>query len=604
MAWARFRRIPVAAIEEVAQLGLNQFEINNYDAPFDQLFVASPDEFDRFIALRYPAGMLRVSGLLADDHLVGEPSAMAGETAVSLGIAGRPKPIVYTSVPTISRYSIHSKDGAAFREAVLTQLEKAGQISGRPVVIKLHPSEKRAETQVRANIRRFAPSAIVADSELPMDALFALAGVLVNRGNSQTCFDSVLKGIPTVVLSCGLPTLFHGAGVATIIETPEQLPEAIERALRQPPAGLDEFARRHRFRPAQGVAAWIAMELRLAVAGTTEPDGAKLDWLVRSLLFVGASAKALQLLERIGPSSVWRRLVSTALASQLGGRPEESIHAWLACSREDPAWFFPHFELAHAYAASGAFDAAIEHARMAIELHPLHYRPWHEIPMRVALAASLRALGRYDAAAAELQEMERRFLLDAAPELMLQKAALALDTKQPPAVAYDILTRMDATLTDFPISEAIDAALHNQARDLWPALAREAERQADYATALACYRRTAAGELDQALIAFASARLQLAQGRAFAAQHELFRVSGIVGAAELIAGYVLPEELARKIAGLWPRSRSDSALRIAARASIWLLEALKSNSIHRPNFIALWIVLAWFAAKHSVRRFI
>lgn len=46
-ALAKQRGIPVVAIQEVAQLALNQNDINNYDAPFDRLFVASTDEYQR-----------------------------------------------------------------------------------------------------------------------------------------------------------------------------------------------------------------------------------------------------------------------------------------------------------------------------------------------------------------------------------------------------------------------------------------------------------------------------------------------------------------------------------------------------------------------------
>src|SRR4026209_388316 len=69
LAWAKLRQIPVIAFQEVAQLALNQLDINNYDAPFDRLFVASPGEQRRFVELGYPNEMLSISGLLANDRL-------------------------------------------------------------------------------------------------------------------------------------------------------------------------------------------------------------------------------------------------------------------------------------------------------------------------------------------------------------------------------------------------------------------------------------------------------------------------------------------------------------------------------------------------------
>jgi hypothetical protein len=43
--------------------------MNNYDAPFDRLFLASEDEKRRYLELGYPGDKLRVSGLLANDRL-------------------------------------------------------------------------------------------------------------------------------------------------------------------------------------------------------------------------------------------------------------------------------------------------------------------------------------------------------------------------------------------------------------------------------------------------------------------------------------------------------------------------------------------------------
>src|SRR5688572_31470993 len=93
-AWAKLRHIPVIAIQEVAQLALNQFDINNYDAPFDRLFVASPDEYRRFVDLGYPREMLSVSGLLASDRLSANGAICGDETLIKLGITDGKKPIV------------------------------------------------------------------------------------------------------------------------------------------------------------------------------------------------------------------------------------------------------------------------------------------------------------------------------------------------------------------------------------------------------------------------------------------------------------------------------------------------------------------------------
>ncbi len=291
-AWAKRRRIPVVAIQEVAQLALNQNDINNYDVPFDRLFVASRDEYQRFIALGYPSHLLRISGLLAYERLHLNQPGERDATLAKLGIADGKNPIVYTTSPLRGRLTLHNKDDLAFREAVLAQIASASRQTGRRAIIKLHPNEEIEST--RDQILKIIPDAIVIGREFHIDELFGVAGVLVNRGNSQTCLEAVLRGIPTVVAACGLATLFHKDGGAYIVNDLHQVSDTIVRACAEGPVDISDVQARHFFLPTEGVGGFIAHELADLVANPPLAAHADWNWLIKSMLFIGRHDQALQ----------------------------------------------------------------------------------------------------------------------------------------------------------------------------------------------------------------------------------------------------------------------------------------------------------------------
>src|SRR4030095_12575009 len=157
-----------------------------------------------------------------------------GESLTKLGIADGKKPIVYTTSALRGRLSLHNKDDLHFREAVLTQIAAASRRCGRPAVITLHPHEDL--TASLEYIQKIVPDAIVLGREINMDELFSVTGVLVNRGNSQTCLEAVLRGIPTVVAACGLKTVFHDDGGACVVDELSKVSEDIETAVDKGPS--------------------------------------------------------------------------------------------------------------------------------------------------------------------------------------------------------------------------------------------------------------------------------------------------------------------------------------------------------------------------------
>lgn len=489
LAWAKSRRIPVIGIQEVAQLALNQFDINNYDAPFDRLFVASPDEHQRFLDLGYPSQMLSVSGLLAYDRFGANYNIRGNELLLRIGISNGKKPIVYTTSPLRGRLALHNKDDLHFRETVLTQIAVASRTTECKAVVKLHPNEDIETVQER--IRKFIPDAIVLGRQVNMDELFPIIGVLVNRGNSQTCLEAVLRGIPTVVSACGLKTIFHEDGGAYIVDELSKLSDVIERAANEGPLDNSRIKAKHFFLPPEGVAGFIANEISILVSNPQPPTEKTWEWLIKSMLFVGRHDRALALCKTLQPRSRWEALVHDALQAHSEALIEDSIACWLNCTQLDPQWYFPQYELAHAFQATKQFDKAIEYARKTIELHPPFHSLWHEIPMRVVIMASHRQTGDISRAVSELKLTEDRGWIDFVPELLIEKAAqlsIANDGLDEAACCLDNAHRQ---LVDCPVNETTDVHLLERAAFQYLDVAKRYAATGNRARSLVSLERTA-----------------------------------------------------------------------------------------------------------------
>lgn len=602
-AWAKAQSIPVAAIEEVAQLGLNATDISNYDAPFDRLLVASPDEFERFLALGYPRDMLRVSGLPAYERIA--PYAAAEEAAAlkRLGINDGRKPIVYTTSPLRSRRAIHNKDTASFRDAMLQALALAAVAAKRRVVVKLHPNED--PDAERAFIAQRIPGAIVVGRELPMDTVFAAAAVVVNRGNSQTCLEAVLRGIPVVVAACGLRTLFHESGVARIVESADALANAVVDVIANglPPAA--EFRAGHCQLPDGGVCAFIASELQ-ELAGQRSPASAETwRWLLRSMLFMGRHARALALLRSVPGADAWMNCVRQALEAHLGGRRESAMEHWQECLALDPSWFFPDYELAHGCLAAGLNDSAIAHARQAITLHPPFHSLWHELPMRVVIMAALRGLGRDVEAEAELAALEQRGLVDVVPELLIEKSAQAIRRPEGLRLALEAVERALDVLERFPIDPGIDEELQERALTQLRRVTALAEENSSHAVAAACHARLVDLFPDDTWERFAWARATLGDGKWARGLRMLTEMTSIPDAPRLVATRALPAHLAADLLPFWPgtpgvRSRP---WRLLLRTAAWCLRSLRASPVHDwPHPLAFTLLVGLFVPRYFLHR--
>ena len=602
-AWAKRRGIPVAAIEEVAQLGLNLNDISNYDAPFDRLFVASPDEFDRFLALGYPRDMLRASGLPAYERIAPFPAAEEALALERLGIRDGRKPILYTTSPLRSRRAIHNKDTKCFRDAVLQALALAATTTKRRVVVKLHPNED--PDAERACVAQRIPGAIVVSRELPMDTVFAAAAVVVNRGNSQTCLEAVLRGIPVVVAACGLRSLFHDTGVARIVESTDDLANSVADAIANglPPAA--EFRSRHCVLPEGGVSGFIAGELMALAAQRIPPTPATWRWLVRSMLFMGRQARALALLRDAPAGDAWTDCVREGLAAHLAGQRETAMEHWQRCCALDPDWFIPDYELAHGCLAAGLNDSAIAHARRAIVLHPPFHGLWHELPMRVVIMAALRGLGRDVEAAAELAALERRGLVDVVPELLIEKSAQATRRPQGLRLALEAVENALGELERFPIDKGLDGELQERAAAQLRKLADQAEGIPDHGFAAACHARVVNLFPDDAWGHFALARATLGEGKWVQGLRMLTAISALPEAPRKVAARALPAQMAAELLPVWPGTLGDRSRpwTLLLRTTAWCLHSLRaSGGRDWPHVLAITILIGLFVPRHFVHR--
>lgn len=459
LAWALERGLPTVAIEEVAQLALNDCWINNYDAPFTRLFVASREEGDLFRRLGYPDDMLSVSGLLAREAAGplppgAEPRAMGAREGT------RPRGVLYTTSPLLSRRTIENLDTPAIREGILRQIRIGARALGLPVVVKLHPNED-PEPEGR-RVRRLVPGARVIGRDHTFEELAATAALVINRGNSQTALDAALTGVPTLVVALGACTVFHRNGGAWIADRLDEIPARMAEAVQGPGPPLDGLRRTYAWAPPGGVAAHIAGELR-AIVGAPDPAGPeRLAWLLRSMLFVGISPGVRAFAGRHRKASRWHAFVAQAIDDHFAGDHLSSERTWRAIADIDPAWFFPWQEIAYKALGRGDHDQAREAARQAIVRHPPFHRGWHVPQMRLVVADAERLSGRPAEAERQLDLQMAEEIGAVLPEIGLARCRLYLDQGRWMPAARE-LTRVARILQVAPLWPDVDGPIARQA---------------------------------------------------------------------------------------------------------------------------------------------
>lgn len=417
--WAKQKLIPVAAIEEVAQLSLNNSEVYNYNLPFDRLFVASRKEYELFRSLGHPAESIRISGLLPgiSPRSIRE-TCMREEAAPKIGIPDDKPLLIYTTSPIRHRLAIHSKDDLAFRIAILKQINYGNKARRWRIVVKLHPNED--VDRERARIQEIIPDAIVLGREVQISELLALASLVVNRGNSQTALEAALTGCPLLVVACGLKTIFHEDGGAFVAEDATEIPALMRRVEAGEKPDTRQLKENEFYEPDAGAAHFIANGLKdiADVKLPLSPEG--WEWVAKTLLFHGIFHIAKELSRQAPSGTRLMKAIEEAVAMELGGDYQGASRSWKHCSELDPNWFFPYYQMSHMYLAIRDYNAAITASKMAIALHPPYYREWHDIPMRIIQSSSYRMMNKVELAhkcLAPLMESDPSTML---PELTVE----------------------------------------------------------------------------------------------------------------------------------------------------------------------------------------
>ncbi len=417
--WAKQRSIPVAAIEEVAQLSLNNSEIYNYNLPFDRLFVPSRKEYELARSLGHRAESIRISGALpgiSPRHISG--TSIRREAAPKIGIPDDKPLLVYTTSPLRHRLAIHSKDDLAFRIAVLKQISHGNQEGRWRIVVKLHPNED--VDRERARIQGIISDAIVLGREIQISDLLGLASLVINRGNSQTALEAVLTGCPLIVVACGVKTIFHEDGGAFIAESTDEIPALIRRVEAGEKPDARQLKEHNFYEPSEGSAQSIAGELESITGANTPLSTQGWKWTVKTLLFHGFLRRAKELCMEMHSADPFIGATSKALTLELDEKYDDAINSWRACSTYDPSWYFPYYQMAHMHCTLGDYDLAIQAAKKCISFHPVYYRIWHKIPMTILQSIALRRMARLDDALHCMTTLKHYNILDIVPEILIE----------------------------------------------------------------------------------------------------------------------------------------------------------------------------------------
>ena len=454
------RHIPVLAIEEVAQLSLNNMEINNYDLPFDILFLANHKEYRLFKEINYNESMLKVSGLLSSDYgLENKETFNHEEFKNRFNIPHDKKVLVYTTSPLRSRLAIHNKDDLNFRLSVLKKINAANIDEKWTCIIKLHPNENIDKE--RARIKEVIPNAIVLGREVTVDSLFFIADAVINRGNSQTALDAALIGCPTIILACGIRTIFHDDGGAYVLDDIDELPFFIKEIERGNTPDPGELKKNNLYIPPHGVSELIAKEIEKIADKPLSLSPNAWQWLIKTFLFHGNNETALQICRKISNKTKLIEAIEQTLTIEFE-EYESSICAWENCKKIDPTWYFPYYELSNRHLSQGNFENAVKEAEKAIEAHaPYHYL-WHEIPMRILQSNSLRSKNNILEAWKQLYPLMLTGSADMAPDFLIEKASLyfASDLHQE---CLNMLHKVTGILKDYPLSPLVDSVLYHKA---------------------------------------------------------------------------------------------------------------------------------------------
>lgn len=464
--WAKLEGMPVVAVEEVAQLSLNDIELNNYDLPLDLLFVASKVERDLFRKAGYPEDMLTTSGLLSTEST--KVSVCKEEVIKKLALDGNKKILLYTTSPIQNRYAIHNRDSRKFRKDVLRAM--LSEVKGRwQLIVKLHPNEN--EEKERQFITNIIPDAIVLGSEWGFHDLLTIADVVMNRGNSQTVYDAIIKGCPAIVIACGIKTIFHEYGGAFVVDELSQLHGVMNKVWAAKTPSVECFVEANSYVPDGGVSSFVGQKIGQLSGKKITPTLEQWEWTAKTFLFFGMMNRLPRLFERLKEKSNLLRSIEHAVLSQEAGDREEAISHWKECSFLAPDWFYPHFELAYLFFGKNSWDECLHQVDCALKKHPPYHSYWHAIPMQIVKSSCFRAVGRHQAALEAFKPFEASGVLECMPELLIEKGRVLFEMGQGRRAMALLESAFEILRAQKPLWPEIDSQLFRQLGNLYADMA-------------------------------------------------------------------------------------------------------------------------------------
>jgi hypothetical protein len=221
------RDIPVIAIEEVIQLALNQGVINHYLMPVDHLLVASDYERDALLQLGVTPEKVEATGWPFYSMLITHISPEHRLALQKRFKLPHGKKVAVLCLSALKRPGDPSSLETPAVRYQLLSIVKQGLPDEFHLVIKLHPTEN--VDSARKMIAPYFPDATIIEGSTGIDEALDIADVCLNRGNSQVVIEALLREIPVLAIPCGIPTLFDDPNDKVVIESSEELAQALRQ---------------------------------------------------------------------------------------------------------------------------------------------------------------------------------------------------------------------------------------------------------------------------------------------------------------------------------------------------------------------------------------
>jgi hypothetical protein len=219
------KNIPIIAIEEVIQLGLNNGAINHYLMPVDHLLAASDYERDAFVDLGIDPARVCVTGWPFYSGTMTGTSAKRREALRRRWQVPDNKLVVALFLSKCKQFGDYSSIETLLVRQQILSIVREGITDRFHLVIKLHPTEDIADG--RRSIEPFFKNATIVEGPISVNDILDMADVCLNRGNSQVVIEALMRDIPVLAMPCGIGTIFDVLAEQVAIKTPERLTEAL-----------------------------------------------------------------------------------------------------------------------------------------------------------------------------------------------------------------------------------------------------------------------------------------------------------------------------------------------------------------------------------------